>query len=361
VDYRVQVKKIFARSEHDLDDELAKAMGCENFELLKENIIKADTEQCDRISRDIMRRYLLDKISDLYNFPVPINMLNFETKEVARQIRKEAEKLGKEFTSEIEEECTKIAEKRVRLGFIIAEIAKREGINVTRNEIFQSINAIARLYPGHEKAIWKEYSRKEALPVIVGPILENKVVEVLLGRIKVSEEVMCSYDELIAIDEEPFDFFKDDTPTENPGGPSAELASAEKILEDAAENLGEKIEEAAENLGNEVKEAGKSFLEKAEETAEKFKEKAEEAAGNVENDVKEAGKSFLEKAEEAAEKLKEKAEEAAGNIENKVKEAGKSFLERAEEAAEKLEEKVEEALGDKPNTETADSDKNEGK
>jgi trigger factor len=240
---------------------LAKDHGFETLEEMKQCVIDADIKYFANMSKDIMRRDLLDKLSDMYDFPIPENMLNVETNEVVRQIGEEAKKLNKEFTEHIKKECVKIAEKRVRLGFVVAEIAKEENISVTRNEIAQSIEAIARMYPGNEKAIWNAYSRKEALPVVVGPILESKVVDFLLDKIKVSEEVNCTVMELIAIDEEPFDFFKDDTLLEAPSEALSE-ATQEATPEIAAETPPKEEEKVSEDVVKEKPKKTKKSVEK---------------------------------------------------------------------------------------------------
>jgi len=210
IHYSAVIKKIFKAEEFKMDDEFAKSIGYENLEKAKTWAKSRAVAKYDYISKDIMKRDLLDKITEMYDFDVPSNMIDAEEKEVVKQIKLEAERLKKEFTPEIEKECHDIAIKRVRLGFVIAEIAKREKIRVSRNEVVQAIRNIAMMYPGQEKSIFDMYyNRPEAASAIIGPVLESKVVDYLLGEIS-KKEKKCSIEELIAIDEEPFDFFKDD-------------------------------------------------------------------------------------------------------------------------------------------------------
>jgi len=210
IHYSAVIKKIFKAEEFKMDDEFAKSIGYENLEKAKTWAKSRAVAKYDYISKDIMKRDLLDKITEMYDFDVPSNMIEAEEKEVVKQIKLEAERLKKEFTPEIEKECHDIAIKRVRLGFVIAEIAKREKIRVSRNEVVQAIRNIAMMYPGQEKSIFDMYyNRPEAASAIIGPVLESKVVDYLLGEIS-KKEKKCSIEELIAIDEEPFDFFKDD-------------------------------------------------------------------------------------------------------------------------------------------------------
>jgi len=170
----------------------------------------------------------------MYDFDVPENMLKAEYPNVENQIAAEAKRLGKELTQEIKDECMKIAKSRVRLGFIVSEISKREKIVVTRNEIAQSIRNIAMMYPGHEKSIIDLYSRRDTVQAVAGPILEGKVVDYLLQQLKI-KEVKCSVKELVEIDEEPFEFFAD-------GKSAKKSAPAKKAAPKKKESAEEKAE-----------------------------------------------------------------------------------------------------------------------
>lgn len=209
MDYIATVKKIMRATEYELDDTFAKSLGYEDFNALHTWAESRAVAEYDNTSKDLLKRDLLEKLSLIYSFEVPKNMLDIETIEVKRQIGEEAERLGKEMTQELEDECVKIAERRVRLGFVVAEISKKEKIMVSSAEIGKAIRNIAMMYPGREKMVVDMYSRKEAMNAIAGPILEAKIVDFLLGIVKITEE-SCSVKELIDLDEEPFDFFKED-------------------------------------------------------------------------------------------------------------------------------------------------------
>ena len=208
IEYVATVKKILKSEEHKLDDAFAKSLGYEDFKKLHAWAQSRAVAKYEQISKDVLKRDLLEKLSDIYTFEVPKNMLDVEISEVKRQISEEAAKIGKEMTEEIQNECMKIAERRVRLGFVIAEISKKEKISVSNAEVAKAIKSIAMMYPGREKMIWDMYSRGDAVNAIAGPMLESKVVEFLFGIIKTKEK-HCSPKELVELDEEPFDFFKD--------------------------------------------------------------------------------------------------------------------------------------------------------
>lgn len=228
VHYSALIKKIFKDKGFELNDDFAKALGFENLEKAKEWTRNRSETNYGHTAHDIMKRQLLDEMSKQYDFNIPGNMLELEKNEVVKQIKSEAERLKKEFTPEIEKECEKIATERVRLGFVIAEIAKREKITVSRNEVASAVKNVAMMYPGHEKAIAEMYyKRPGAINAVVGPLLEDKVVNFILEKMTPTER-KCSVKELIEIDEEPFEFFVDKETTKDKKETKADSDTEEK-------------------------------------------------------------------------------------------------------------------------------------
>lgn len=272
IHYSAVIKKIFKAEEFKMDDEFAKSIGYEDLEKAKTWAKSRAVARYEYISKDIMKRDLLDKITEMYDFEVPSNMIDAEEKEVVKQIKLEAARLNKEFTPEIEKECREIAIKRVRLGFVIAEIAKKEKIRVSRNEVVQAIRSIAMMYPGQEKSIFDMYyNRPEAASAIIGPVLENKVVDYLLGEIS-KKEKKCSIEELIAIDEEPFDFFKDDAEGTKAG--SAKKDAAKKSTK-SSEKRGDSADEKASKTATKKSAAKKDAKSTGDASEKKTDKKAE--------------------------------------------------------------------------------------
>lgn len=212
IEYSATIKKISKVKEYELNDEFAKSLGYEDFKKLHAWAEARAKTYYEQLSKSVMKRDLLEKMSELYTFEVPNNMFEVEYKEVHRQLSAEAKKLGKKMSERAEEECRKIAESRVRLGFVVAEVSKEEKITVSKEEITAEIRNIAAMYPGHEKAIWDMYTKGAALNAVVGPILERKVIDYLFGVVKVKEK-KCSAKELVNLDEETFDFFKESEET----------------------------------------------------------------------------------------------------------------------------------------------------
>lgn len=274
VNYKAVVNKIAKSTEFELNDDFAKHLGYEDFSKLKEWALTKLREHYDEISQGVLKRTLLEKISDMYDFEVPENMFRIEHADVRKQLVAEAARLKKPMSEAVEQGCVSIATTRVRLGFIVAEISKKNKITVSSEEIAQGIRNLASLYPGHEQEIWNLYSRGAGVNAIVGPILEDKVVEYLLSNITIDEET-CSTEKLKELDEETFDFFKDNS---NSAGSESDKAS--DTLEESENDSAEEKKEEHRKTEKAEKQVKKSKETKAEteETAEKKKTSAKKTS-----------------------------------------------------------------------------------
>lgn len=236
--YTATIKGLKKQKLIESDEELAKVAKFENVDKMNEWAMNIVKNEYDNISAGLMHRDVLEKLSTMYDFDVPNSLVDIEEKEVVQQIEKEAERLGKEFTPHIKDECRKLAAQRVRLGMIIAEIAKKENISITNQEMSVAIRQLAMMYPGIQKEIQhNEY----LLRSIAAPILEKKVVNHLIDQAKTTE-AKCTRDELIALDEEEFDFFKETdgkAKTEATETESKPKKAASKKKETASEDAAE--------------------------------------------------------------------------------------------------------------------------
>lgn len=210
ITYSANVKKILKSYIADLDDDFAKKCGYDNLEKMKEWARDYLSASYDKTSRDILKRDLMEKIAQMYDFPVPDSMVNLEQKNIRMQLESEAKRLGKEFNSKVEEGCTKLAVEKIRVTSVLMRLAKEYNVEATNQEIDLALRNVASMYPGREKAVIDTYvSKPEMLHVLVASIKENKVIDILLEKVKIKEKEV-SFEELKARDEETFDFFQDE-------------------------------------------------------------------------------------------------------------------------------------------------------
>ena len=197
--FDVTVKEVRAPKAAAIDDELAKRYGADDLEALKAQIRERLEEEYRGAGRQVVKRRLMDALDETVSFDLPPSLVDAEAKQIAHQMWHEAhpEVQGHDH-EEIEptEEHVKLAERRVRLGLLLAEIGNRNGIEVTDQEINQSILSRARQMGVPEKAFF-DYVRQNqgALQQIRAPIFEEKVVDYVLELAEI-EETKVTKDEL---------------------------------------------------------------------------------------------------------------------------------------------------------------------
>ncbi|HEY1863445.1 MAG TPA: trigger factor [Roseiarcus sp.] len=202
-DFAVTVKAVAARDPLAIDDEFAKSMGSESVDKLKETIRDRIAAEYARVSRDKLKRQLLDKLDKLYSFELPEGLVNQEFDSIWEQVAREQQATGRTFADEstteeaARDDYLKIAERRVRLGLLLAEVGTRAEVQVSDEEMTQALVARARSFPGQEKQVWDFYrNNSQALAELRAPLYEEKVVDHILGLAKV-EEQNVSRDELL--------------------------------------------------------------------------------------------------------------------------------------------------------------------
>jgi trigger factor len=208
-DFEVTVKAVAEREPLAIDDEFAKGLGFEGLEGLKAMIRTRIASDFARASREKLKRQLLDKLDGLYSFELPDGLVNQEFDSIWAQVLREQQASGRSFADDnTTEEAAradyrKIAERRVRLGLLLAEVGTKADVKVSDEEMTQALIARARSFPGQEKQVWDFYrNNQQALAELRAPIYEEKVVEHIIGLANV-EERKVSKDELLkSVDEE---------------------------------------------------------------------------------------------------------------------------------------------------------------
>jgi trigger factor len=180
-----------------LDDELAKRIGFEDLGKLKDMIRSRIAADLEAMTAMKLKRDVLDALDGLYNFELPERLVDAEFGGIWNALSNEMQKAGKSFADEdtTEEDARKeyraIAKRRVRLGLVLGTLGEREGIQVNEQELQQSLMARARQFPGQEKQVFEHYRKNpEALIELRGPVFEQKVVDFLVSKAKVTEKTV---------------------------------------------------------------------------------------------------------------------------------------------------------------------------
>ncbi len=202
------VKAVAAPDAMELDDELAKKLGLESIDRLREIVRGRSRASSARRPAQKVKRQLLDQLDAEYSFELPEKLVEAEFNNIWNQVSRELEQSGKTFEDEdtTEEkaraEYRKLAERRVRLGLVLSEIGEKNGVTVSDEELQRAVIDQVRQYPGQEQQVY-DYFRKtpEAIQSLRAPIYEEKVVDHLLATVNVTDKTVTK-DELMKDDEE---------------------------------------------------------------------------------------------------------------------------------------------------------------
>lgn len=192
--FAVTVKDVKAPKAAEVNDALAERYGLENLESLKEQIGKRLSDEYGQASRAIVKRNLMDALDTAAVFDVPATLVDIEAKQIAHQLWHEEhhDHHGHDH-GEIAptDEHLKLAERRVRLGLLLAEIGSKNDVTVADQDLQRALFAQARQYPGQERQ-FLEFVQKnpQAIQQIRAPLYEEKVVDFILERANVTERAV---------------------------------------------------------------------------------------------------------------------------------------------------------------------------
>jgi len=205
VTFDVTVHELLTRQEMPLDDSLAEALGFETIDELRKSVREQMDKEHGAASRQKMKRKMLDLLAESHDFELPKGLVDAEFEAIWSQLQKELEAAGGDSEAPDEEtmkaEYRTIAERRVRLGLLLAEVGRLNNISVTEEEVQRAMFDAMRNYPGQEKAVLEYFQNNpEAQASLRAPIYEDKVIDFIaeLAEIedyKVSVEALFREDE----------------------------------------------------------------------------------------------------------------------------------------------------------------------
>lgn len=197
--FQVTAKAVKAPKPAEIDDALASRFGVDSLDALKEQVRSRLADEYGQASRSLVKRQLMDELDALVSFDLPPTLVDVEAKQIAHQLWHEEhhDHHGHDH-GEIAatDEHRKLAERRVRLGLLLAELGTKNEITVPEQELQRAIFQQARQYPGQERQFFEFIQKNpQALQQLRAPLFEDKVVDYILELAQVTEKPV-SKDEL---------------------------------------------------------------------------------------------------------------------------------------------------------------------
>lgn len=189
--FEVKAKSVGKPMTPQIDENFAKGFGVDSLAALKDGVRSQIQREYDQISRNKLKRELLDALDKAHEFALPPTLVENEFEVIWKQLTDRLQQSGKTFADEgksedaVREEYRKIAERRVRLGLVIGEIGTQGKIEITQDELRNALFQQARRFPGQERMVYEYYEKNPAaLTELRGPIFEDKVVDYIVAQAK---------------------------------------------------------------------------------------------------------------------------------------------------------------------------------
>ncbi len=187
-----KVKAVKEPKPAEINDDLAKQFGADDLKALKEQIAERLEAEYKGASRAIMKRQILDQLDKLVKFELPPSLVDAEAKQIAHQLWHEdhPEVEGHNHDEvEVTDEHRKLAERRVRLGLLLAELGQKAKVEVSDAEMTQAIMNQARQYPGQEREFFDFVQKNPQMQQqLRAPIFEDKVIDYIAELAKVTDK-----------------------------------------------------------------------------------------------------------------------------------------------------------------------------
>jgi trigger factor len=192
------VKEVKAPKPAAIDDALATRFGAESLDDLKKQLSdRLDTEY-KGAARSVLKRKLMDALDEMLDFALPESLVSEEAKSIAHQLWHEENPQVQGHDHEPVEptaEHTRLAERRVRLGLLLADLGRREKIQVSETELNQALMRQAMQYRGQEKQFFDfAKSNPQVLQQLRAPIFEDKVIDYILELAQVTDRSVTKDD-----------------------------------------------------------------------------------------------------------------------------------------------------------------------
>ncbi|MBV6657104.1 MAG: trigger factor [Devosiaceae bacterium] len=199
--FDVTVQAVGAPEEPIVDEAFAINLGLESLDKLKEAVKNQVENEFGQRTRMKVKRQLLDALDDAYDFELPPSLVEQEFDGVWKQVTDDLEKAGRSFEDEdtteekAKEEYRTLAERRVRLGLLLAEVGGQNDVQVTNEEIQRAVVMRAQQFPGQEREVVEFFQKNpQQLASLRAPIFEDKVIDFILELAKVTDKSVAPAD-----------------------------------------------------------------------------------------------------------------------------------------------------------------------
>ncbi|AMO99817.1 trigger factor [Collimonas arenae] len=200
-EFTITLKKLEWAHLPEVDAEFAKSLGIEDGDLTK---MRADIKL--NLEREVGSRVkaknkdsVMDALIKVSELEVPKALVEQDVERLVEMTRQDMAQRGMKvndmpFPPEL---FTAQAERRVRLGLILAEVVKENKLQATPEQVKAQVEDFAQSYEDPQQVLKYYFSDRRRLAEVEALVLEENVVNYVLGKSKVTEKSVA-FDELMS-------------------------------------------------------------------------------------------------------------------------------------------------------------------
>ena len=193
--FKGNVQEVKKPNTPEVNDDFATQFGAENLDDLKNKVTEQLNHDLEEATRQRLKRDLFDALDGQNSFSLPEGMVEQEFQSIWRAMLQDMRRSGMSFEQmdksedEIRAEHRQLAERRVRIGLVLSEIGKKEGVNVDNSEIQAEAEKMLAKYPQqYAEKVQAHYASEKGRQELAGPLFENKVCDLIFDKAEITEE-----------------------------------------------------------------------------------------------------------------------------------------------------------------------------
>ena len=192
--FQIKIKELKKLDTPEIDEKFAKKFNKESIDELRLQVKQELDSIHRRSARFLLKREIMDQLMDTHDFELPSGLVDNEFKAIWDQIMSEAKagRIDEEDKGKTEDvlkdEYRQIAERRVRLGLVLSEVATSNKLDVSPEEFNAAIQREMAMRPGEEAEVYQRYTTDpNARQALIAPMMEDKAVDYILELAKVND------------------------------------------------------------------------------------------------------------------------------------------------------------------------------
>lgn len=193
VTMKVKVHAIKERKLPELNDELAKSLGMEDVDKLREAITRSYTQSRENLNRSAAQKNMLDRLLKMVDFALPESLVETQLRTLLADLAARLERQGRGLDSlgktpeELHKEMLPQAEELARIQVLLLSIARKEGLEVSDNEVNTQLYR-SSLQSGEDfKTLRESYERSGMIYILRDRMLADKAMDRIYAKAKVTE------------------------------------------------------------------------------------------------------------------------------------------------------------------------------